>query len=378
MIYDAAVIGGGLAGAALAAEVAAAGRKVVLFEKECGPHDKVCGEFISHEGVDYLAKLGLALKQLGSVPIVRVRLARHGKAITAALPFTAQSLSRRVLDEAVLQRAGEAGAEIRRGARVKKLTRKVEGWTIAIDCEGTYHAKDVFLATGKHDLKDWKRPSGTQPDLIAFKTYWRLDPSQAGELAEHVELILFPGGYAGLQLIEGGCANVCLLVRKSAFATRYQCWDGLIDAMQDHCPHLRMRLKGAQCLLEKPLAISGLPYGYVAKEADGLWRLGDQAAVIPSFSGDGMSIALHSAHKAAASYLAGEDACIYQRKLASDLSPQVARATAISQMLVRPSGQVIAMAFARMLPLTLPLGAGLTRISPRALRALRTPQAVKA
>ena len=97
--YDAAVIGGGVAGPALAMELAGAGRSVVLFEKEKEAHDKVCGEFISHEGVRYLSEIGVSLEGLGSVPINHVRLARHGGAVTAELPFQAQSLSRRVLDE---------------------------------------------------------------------------------------------------------------------------------------------------------------------------------------------------------------------------------------------------------------------------------------
>jgi hypothetical protein len=33
------------------------------------------------------------------------------------------------------------------------------------------------------------------------------------------------------------------------------------------------------------------PYGYVQNRSIGLWCIGDQAAVIPSFSGDGIAIA---------------------------------------------------------------------------------------
>ena len=131
-----------------------------------------------------------------------------------------------------------------------------------------------------------------QPDLIAFKAYWRLSPWQAESLQGRVELLLFPGGYAGLQPVERGRANLCLLIRKSVFARKYGSWESLLGAMQQACPHLGSRLDGAECLSSKPLAVSGLPHGYVAWQSAGLWRLGDQAAVIPSFSGDGMSIAL--------------------------------------------------------------------------------------
>ena len=43
------VIGGGLAGAAAAVHLAGAGRDVCLLERTTGPHDKVCGEFLSFD-----------------------------------------------------------------------------------------------------------------------------------------------------------------------------------------------------------------------------------------------------------------------------------------------------------------------------------------
>jgi flavin-dependent dehydrogenase len=366
MRWDAAVIGGGPAGAALATHLARAGRSTVLFEKEKGAHDKVCGEFMSQEGAYYLAALGLSAQSLGSLAIGHVRLVRRGGALTQALPFAAQSLSRRVLDEALLKRAAEAGAVIERGARVKGVVGEASSWVVQIEGSGTVFAKEAFLATGKHDLKDWKRPPGLQPGLIAFKAYWRLKPEQAAQLSSHVELILFPGGYAGLQPVEGGRANLCLLVRKSAFAQDYGSWERLITAMQQASPHLAQRLDGAECLLEKPFAIAGLPYGHVARESGGLWRLGDQAAVIPSFSGDGMSIALHSAKLAAECYLRGEDSQTYQQRLAAHISRQVRRATMLSRSLVSAGGQRLAIAAAFCVPSVLVLGAALTRISARA------------
>ena len=121
-VYDAAIIEGkGQAGAALATLLAGCGRSVILFEKEKQAHDKVCGEFISHEGAYYLEGLGLAIQGLGALPIRRVGLVRRRHPLTGQLPFEAWGLSRRVLDEALLQRAFQAGAEVRRGFRVRDL-----------------------------------------------------------------------------------------------------------------------------------------------------------------------------------------------------------------------------------------------------------------
>jgi menaquinone-9 beta-reductase len=371
--YDAAIVGGGPAGAALASLLASAGRAVILFERERAAHDKVCGEFISHEGAYYLAKLGISIESLGGVPIRHVRLGRRGRALRAPLPFEARSLSRCALDEALLHRAVQTGAELRRGSRVKGLAQCGGEWRVDVEGAIPVRARNAFLATGKHDLKGWKRPPGRQADLIAFKVYWRLAPKEDAELAHHIELFLFPGGYAGLQPVEGGRANLCLLVRKSAFAANYRDWNGLIAGLQKFSPHLAARLHKAECLSGKPLAISGLPYGHLAREGAALWRLGDQAAVIPSFSGDGISIALHSAHLAARCYLRGESADVYQRKLASQIASQVGRATLLSRMLVTNSGQRLAIATAHGFRAALTLGAGFTRIPARAFCAASDP-----
>jgi flavin-dependent dehydrogenase len=83
----------------------------------------------------------------------------------------------------------------------------------------------------------------------------------------------------------------------------------------------------------------------VREESDGVWALGDQAAVIPSFTGDGMSIALHSGCLAATMYLQGETSKQFQERLNRELSGQVALATMVSRGLVwHPSRSVFTMA----------------------------------
>lgn len=370
MTADVLVVGGGLAGAAAAIGLTRAGRDVVLLERETGPHDKVCGEFLSHEANRYLTDLGLDPRGLGSVSIDRVRLAHKGTTRTAKLPFAAQSLSRRVLDAALLQAAEDSGADVRRGARATSLDRDGEDWAATVEGGERVAAREVFLATGKHDLRGWKRPPGPQPDLIGFKMYWRLSPEQMRELGATVELALFPGGYAGLQPVEGGRANLSLLVRKSTFATLGQSWPDLLGHIAAGCAHLRARLEGAEPCSERPLAIASIPYGYVANTSDGLWRLGDQAAVIPSFSGDGMSIALHSARLAVEAVLSGQSAGNFQRQMRRDVRRQIGMATMISKSLVTGLGQRAAFGVSAMIPRLMTDVATATRISPRALRRL--------
>jgi flavin-dependent dehydrogenase len=362
------IIGGGPAGASLAVRLARAGRPVLLIEREAGPHDKVCGEFLSFEAAGYLTELGLDATALGAVPITAVDL-RHGDLTAQSdLPFQALSLSRRVMDEALLARAADVGAQVIRGRRVVRLQRLAGQWRAQLNDGEAVEAAQVFLATGKHDLRGWPRPPGRQADLIGFKQHWTLEPQQAARIRGRVELHLFPGGYAGLEPVEAGDqANLCLVVRKRALNAAGRSWPSLLESLKTTCPSLSERLNGGHPSTDKALAIAAIPYGYVRAHGDGLWRLGDQAAVIPSLAGEGMSIALHSARLAAEVLLAGGSSQTYQRALARDVGRQVGRATWLSRALVRDWTQALTIQMVRAHPKALSLAAAGTRIPRRAL-----------
>jgi flavin-dependent dehydrogenase len=335
------VIGGGVAGSAAAILLAQAGRQVTLLERETGPHDKVCGEFLSHEAVEALERLGIDAMALGAVAIRRLEIEGAG---AGDLPFMALSLSRRVLDEALLQRAAVCGATIRRGMKATALAREADGWTARTADGETFTGREAFLAVGKHDLKGRGRPPGRQNDLIGFKL--RLPPGAATPGV--VSLHLFPGGYAGLEPVEGGMGNLCLVVRKAAFARAGGSWAGLVAHMARFQPKLGERLTGLGDA--KPLAVAAIPYGHVAIEDDGLWRLGDQAAVTPSFLGEGMAIALRSAELAASHAAAGLAPASFQQILARQVAARIGLATTLSQALVRPSGQGLVRSALRLAP----------------------------
>jgi flavin-dependent dehydrogenase len=361
------IIGAGPAGASLAIRLARQGREVVLLEREALPADKVCGEFLSFEAAGYLKELGLDLKALGAVPVDAVDLSCGSTSVGARLPFNALSLSRKVMDEALLQTAIDAGAKVRRGARVTELKRTSQGWRAWVADGSEITAGEVFLATGKHDVRGWRRPPGPQGDLIGFKQHFRLAPSERRALDGRVELHLFNGGYAGLQPVDGGRANLCLVVRRSVFERCGQAWPALFTTLLKESSALRRRLGGAEALTERPLAVGSIPYGLVVRASEGLWRLGDQAAVIPSFAGEGMSIALHSARLAAEVHAAGGGAHAFQRRLAEDVGAQVGRATLASRLLVRPWSQAVIGALLGGFPSGLGVAAAATRIPVKAL-----------
>jgi flavin-dependent dehydrogenase len=360
------VIGGGPAGSMLAIRLAAAGREVVLLEKERSAHHKVCGEFLSRETVEYLRQAGIDPLALGAATIRRVRHSAGRSAAESALPFTALSLSRLVLDEALLARAAEMGCKVERGAFVERLTSQEGAWVAEVRDGQSWRSSTVFLASGKHDLRGLEREPGVQGDMVGFKLHWRLALQQTEALREFMELFLFHGGYGGLSLVEADVANLCLVVRRKTLRKTGR-WNELLAMLLNENPHLAERMNGATPLWGRPLAISPIPYGYFCKQNDGRWRVGDQAAVIPSFTGDGMAIALHSASLAGEMFLAGETAEDYHNALRRQLGRNMRLATGISRTMVTRAGVAFSSFGLSLFPSSMRWIASSTRIPEEAL-----------
>ena len=367
------IVGGGVAGCAASIALARKGRSVALIEREPIPRHKVCGEFLSGEALEDLHALGIDVAALGAVPIDYVRLAAARRAAEAPLPFHAASLTRKALDTALIAEAIAAGVSVERGRGVQSLSRTTTNlWQATLDDGTSYEAPTAFLATGKHDLRGHGRPKDPH-QWVAFKMYYRLSPAQTADLEDASELTLYSGGYGGIQPVEDGIANFCCVVKQWYFAQAGLRWESLIAKMQQDCPHLAMRLDGAEPLLDKPIAITHIPYGYIRRTTeDGLYCVGDQAAVIPSFTGDGISIALHTARRAAAAYLAAEPAPVFQTKLRSAMLPQMRLAEFAANGLNNSLARAVLPFCLRMWPGAMRVTARLTRVTQPAAVA---PQA---
>lgn len=318
------IIGAGPAGTAAAITLARAGHRPILIERTSRPTDKVCGDFLSADTIQRAQALGVDPAALGAAPIRQVRLIHGDRMAETTLPFLAMGLSRRVLDAALLHQADQAGADLRLGQTVRHLTRNGDCWTIKAGEHAEITASSVFQATGKHDLRDLPRRH-TDRDAIGMKMYFALPPESAKRLDGAVELTLFPGGYAGMQHVEEGRTVLCIAVQRAAFQLFGGSWASLIAVIAHRSRRFATILPGARALLPRPLAVAGIPYGYRAGSScpNELYRLGDQAAVIPSLTGDGIAIALHSGTAAAETWLSGATAPAYQQTLGRTLAGQM-------------------------------------------------------
>ncbi len=357
-IEDAVVAGGGPAGAAVAISLARAGRRVTVIERDAAPAHKVCGEFIGADALARLAALGVDPFALGAQPIDRLRLLHGTQPIETALPFAAAGLSRRALDAALLTAAQASGATVLRGHTI----RRVNGTELEAERLGTIRARCLFLATGKHELRGAERRTPRGCDTVGVKLHLRLSPARTGALRNAIELLLIGGAYVGLQLIEEDIANLCLVAPTSLLRQAGGC-NALLAALCRGSPPLASRLAGARAW-PKPLAVARTPYGFIHRPsaADGAFRLGDQMGVTPSFAGDGIAVALHTAALAADFALNDGSAQHYHARARAELQRPIRVASTLDRTLSWAPGRAALLGAARLWPGMIRHLALLTRI----------------
>lgn len=353
------IIGGGPAGAVAAIRLAQRGYAPLVLERQQEPQDVICGEFLSAEAVAQVAALGVDVRHLGGVPIDRVEIAAGRQRMATRLPFVAHSLRRRALDAALLDAATRAGAAVHRGVRVTQLLDQGVGTSA-----GDISAEVQLLATGKHAMPGQpRRTHAMEADaFVGFKQYFRATPTLVNVLHRTVHVVVFDGGYAGVQLVDADTINLCLVMTRSTLERVGGSWLGVQQRL-DREPMLQ-QVFDAQPLLPKPLTISGVPYGFLAtpRTNDSVFRLGDQGAVIPSFCGDGMAIAIHSGVLAAHVIAEGGTACDYQGALLASARRPVQIAMRVQQVAQHPVGRMALMTGLTTLPGVLRVLARLTRM----------------
>jgi menaquinone-9 beta-reductase len=352
------IVGGGPAGGAAAIGLARGGRETELIERSDGPHDVVCGGFLGWDALAALERLGLDPAALGARPIRNMRLISAKRSLEAPLPRPAAALSRRTLDEALLAAAGEAGAEIRRGSTVRAADLAVR--RVRLDDEAEVEAGALILATGKHELRGAGRPLDISARPLGLRTALVPTQSLTAALDGAIELHLYDGGYAGLLLQEDGSANLCL----SASRERLKQAGGiepLIARLADELPAFAERLGQGQA--SGWSAVSGVPYGWRASgTVEGVYRVGDQAAVIASLAGDGIAIALESGAAAARAIAAGVPAPEFQPRWARRARRPVGLAEVLRHSAEHSLARDAMMGLLGWFPSLAPLAAKLTRI----------------
>ncbi|MFD1787425.1 NAD(P)/FAD-dependent oxidoreductase [Sphingomonas floccifaciens] len=348
------ILGGGPAGAAAAIALARHGIRATILERTREVGDALCGGFLSWRTLAAVERLGIAADALNPATITRLRLCVGDRIAEAPLPAPARAVSRARLDQLLLDRAAALGVGIERGVAIRALDGRTARLADGADLTGDA----VLLATGKHDLRGTPRdaPAAVDP-ILGLRVRLPAVPA----IGDTIELHLFDRGYAGIAVQEDGAANVCMAVARSRLHEAGSAHD-LLRSLAAESPLFADRLTTLDSAAPVD-AVANVPYGWrTATTHDDVYRLGDQAAVIPSLAGEGIGIALASGVMAADMIAAGGSADGYQRRFAARSARPLAAAGVVRALADRPLGIRLLLG-AVPLPGVSQLVARLTRIS---------------
>ena len=331
--FDVVVIGAGPAGSSAAITAARSGATVALLEAGEFPRHKVCGEFVSAESLhilrDLLQPVPKADRVLRAAPAIQqVRLLLDQSTVMARVLPPALSIPRYELDFLLWQAAQPAGVYTRSNCEVSAV---YGNGPFQIDTSaGTLEASAVVIAAGR-----WSRftprnsiPSG--PRWIGLKAHFR-----ESQPPSTTDLYFFEHGYCGVQPVSTDGVNACAMVRSDRATA-------LEEVFTIH-PALAMRSRNWQALTE-PVTTAPLIYR-TPRPVDGhLMFVGDAAAFIDPFVGDGISIALHTGRFAATEvelFLRGsiplaDAVASYDARYRKQIVPLIAAASRIRALLSWP------------------------------------------
>jgi len=350
------IIGAGPAGCAAAIALARRDARPLLIDRDEQVGDPLCGGFLSWRTAQQLEFLGIDLAGLGAHRVTRLRLFDGQRTAELDLPYAAWGLSRHAMDTAMRAQAVAEGARLAFGTVREVRPNRVIGK------QREWQADDIFVASGKHDIRGRSRPRGQKDTALGLRLRLPPTPERQRLLQQAIELHLFPGGYAGIVLQEGGSANICLALRKSALRGADSSPQTLFAQVADSNPAFAARL-GDNWRDGRFDTIGAVPYGYIAKETEaGIWRLGDQAAVIPSLAGEGISIALASGIMAADYWGDTSDSRSFQRDFARKARKPVRLASLAWHLAETRIGARAVIALANIAPSLIATFADLARI----------------
>ncbi|PSQ99991.1 MAG: NAD(P)/FAD-dependent oxidoreductase [Bacteroidetes bacterium QS_9_68_14] len=307
MGYDAIIVGGGLAGSALATHLARGGQRVLVLEKRRLPAGKLCGEFLSPEVTDSLRGLGVLadVRAAGAQRIEHARITAPGggEAFESALPAPALGFSRRRLDALLFENARTAGADACDQTKVRAVEGRIgEGFSVKTASGDRFAGRLVFGAYGRRGVLDrtLERPFlDEDAPLVAFKAHYAATQPARALPPGGIEVHPFPGGYCGLATVETGHVNACWIARTSALKGAGGDPEAMVEESLSQNPALAGRMSAMERRGESFKATSQVTLRTKSCFSGGVCMVGDTAGMIAPLCGDGMAMALRSAELAA-------------------------------------------------------------------------------
>lgn len=311
-LHDVIIIGGGPGGAIAGFVLASAGLDAVVLEKEPASRFHV-GESMLPRTVTQLETLGLWGK-MGAIPQVRKEGATFasgsGTCGPSHFPFSntltpgesrSFSLEREPFDAWLLDEAEAAGADVRRGQRVRSVERlSPESCTLRTDT-GTLHSRIVIDASGhstvvgRHMNTRRVLPGHERVAHGCHMTGVHRDPMPEGG---YTVIVMVDDGWFWLIPLDETRTSVGVILPAGLSRSVGVPADRALRWAIERCPEVRRRVADAD-IPEKNFVMSDFSYDCAPYAAPGYFLVGDAAGFIdPVFSG-GVCLAMLSGQWAA-------------------------------------------------------------------------------
>ncbi len=305
-----------------------------MFEVRDFPRHKVCGEFVSAESLDLLAGLlqdtPKAASVFGRAPVIkRARFLFGERVIEVDVSPSALSVTRYDLDALLWDAAQRAGVEVHSDCEV--IACDGVGPFSLQTSSGSCAAKAVVIATGRWSQFTADRTLPPGPKWVGIKGHFcelKARPS--------TDLYFFENGYCGVQPVAADVVNACAIVRSD-------CATSLEQVFALH-PQLAERAAGWQAAVQ-PISTAPLVYRKPQPIRDNMMFVGDAAAFIDPFAGDGISIALRSGRVAVEclrDFLLTKDSLVnavaaYQGEYSRQFAPLISAAARVRSLFSLPA-----------------------------------------